>query len=762
MSDATGEKVRLRISFGGKFVQGPDGKFAYKNGESHVDSVPTHWKYAELMHRLCEKVNGGVSLKWQQPGDDLAPDDLISVKDDDDVQEMFDEYWRSLRLPGTPVKSFRIRVYLFPAEEEELTAEELQEGTVFFRSSSADRMGRSEVSGSRAMSRSNMTDGHSSHGSNVSSLSTGTASNGAAASVATRFYSAVNPKSEQHEAAEEAVLEMHAQEMLNNVMIAHERYQVFQLPDGRVLSPRGLLLPAPGSHFAPQTGDRTDDRAPYQTATTYQTQDPYYHSGDDVGDIAGPLPVLPSHISAFGNDDDDDPPIPDPSLGLGLPPSLGLGQSLAAVPGIPGVRGSGRQNQSGRAGNGNGAMGGAGAAEFQSAGPRLPSHISVFGDDLDGEESGGEGLGLGLGSAGRGGGGRGSAVLAGGVVSHALESIGEEENDNNKQAPSGMRSIVMAEMMEARVGVDATIVRAGSDQGGLQKVPSGGSMTSLSHHVHRVPKDEVKVLGRIGEGAFGEVSLATSAIFGKVAVKWLKPGKVERHSASFWREADMLASLNHPNVLRFYGVVVESPAEPNVIGIMTEFMRGGSLAQALRNGIQFVPMKLRAELALNAVNGLAYLHEMKIVHFDLKPDNLLLDGVLCANFAAPTMKVADFGLSKHKWKSYVSGVRDLRGTLPYMAPELVSDPDRVSEKADVWSLGMVLWEMLTLEVPFQHLTPQQIIAGLMVGNLQPEVPDWCEPEWRGLMEACWEVNPTGRPAFRDLAGHLEKIIEAAG
>ncbi len=62
-----------------------------------------------------------------------------------------------------------------------------------------------------------------------------------------------------------------------------------------------------------------------------------------------------------------------------------------------------------------------------------------------------------------------------------------------------------------------------------------------------------------------------------------------------------------------------------------------------------------------------------------------------------------------------------RGTLPYMAPELVSDPERVSEKADVWSLGMVLWEMLTRQVPFTHLTPQQIIAGLMVGNLQPEV-----------------------------------------
>lgn len=63
-----------------------------------------------------------------------------------------------------------------------------------------------------------------------------------------------------------------------------------------------------------------------------------------------------------------------------------------------------------------------------------------------------------------------------------------------------------------------------------------------------------------------------------------------------------------------------------------------------------------------------------------------------------------------------------------MAPELVSDPERVSEKADVWSLGMVLWEMLTRQVPFTHLTPQQIIAGLMVGNLQPEVRTCHSPD----------------------------------
>lgn len=183
-----------------------------------------------------------------------------------------------------------------------------------------------------------------------------------------------------------------------------------------------------------------------------------------------------------------------------------------------------------------------------------------------------------------------------------------------------------------------------------------------------------------------------------------------------------------------------------------------------------LPLRTRCELALAASNGLAYLHELRIVHFDLKPDNLLLDappavvraaagadleepvGIRIGQAAAgdagydykdsssnggaasggpagsshsptgrprvgrsssgrisvleqcevPVVKVADFGLSKHKLNStYVSSCRDLRGTLPYMAPELVADPERVSEKADVWSLGVVMWEMLTREIPFQ-------------------------------------------------------------
>ncbi|KAK9826720.1 hypothetical protein WJX81_001147 [Elliptochloris bilobata] len=665
------EKVRLRVSSGGAFVLA-NGQWKLSGAESYLESVSPSCTYADLCWRLGEK-HGATSIRYVLPGEKLDPDSLITVADDQDVQEMFEEFFRALKVPGTPVKTFRLRVVLFPAAEEPMTPEELADAQHFFSTSSAERVVRtrgmvSRTSGTEVVA--------SSFGSNASSASAGTAGH--------RFPGA--PHSEQAAAAEDAVKEMHWQEAQAAKEGSRRSGAVGALFDFND-SARSLAVARRGLQGAGSDG---------ACRFLYQTQDPWYAALEEGAAAA----LAQATLLGPGKRQHLDALLPRGSAG---------GRAVAVAPATAG-----------------------------GGGVRLPSHISAFGDGSDGNGELGDACGRVAGLAG--------------LVSHALEGV---EPSPREGTPPGTLAVAMSTE-------PGDLLRGGSGCPLTDRVPSGGT-NPLYCNVHRVPKDEVKVLGRIGEGAFGEVSLATCAIFGKVAVKWLKPGKVERHSASFWREADMLGSLNHPSVLRFYGAVVAARDDPAVIGIMTEFMRGGSLAQLLRSGINFLPLRERAELALHAVNGLAYLHEMKIVHFDLKPDNLLLEAPLVpgAGLGVPSVKVADFGLSKHKRKSYVSGVRDLRGTLPYMAPELVSDPDHVSEKADVWSLGMVLWEMLCLETPFQALTPQQIIAGLMVGNLAPEVPAWCEPEWRGLMEACWEVSPAGRPSFRQLAVQLEKILEAA-
>ena len=96
-----------------------------------------------------------------------------------------------------------------------------------------------------------------------------------------------------------------------------------------------------------------------------------------------------------------------------------------------------------------------------------------------------------------------------------------------------------------------------------------------------------------------------------------------------------------------------------------------------------------------------------------------------------------------------------------MSPELVADPDGVTEKADVWSLGIVLWEMAVRKPPHATLTPQDIVRGLMGPGhpLTPAVPAWVEPEWRGLMEATWDPVPSRRPSFRELGEQLRRIVE---
>ncbi|OAY31767.1 uncharacterized protein LOC110599602 isoform X1 [Manihot esculenta] len=268
---------------------------------------------------------------------------------------------------------------------------------------------------------------------------------------------------------------------------------------------------------------------------------------------------------------------------------------------------------------------------------------------------------------------------------------------------------------------------------------------------------DLEELRELGSGTFGTV------YHGKwrgtdVAIKRIndrcfagKPSEQERMIDDFWNEAIKLADLHHPNVVAFYGVVLDGPG--GSVATVTEYMVNGSLRNALQKNERSLDKRKRLLIAMDVAFGMEYLHGKNIVHFDLKSDNLLVN---LRDPHRPICKVGDLGLSKVKCQTLISG--GVRGTLPWMAPELLNGSSSlVSEKVDVFSFGIVLWELLTGEEPYADLHYGAIIGGIVSNTLRPPVPESCDPEWKSLMERCWASEPSDRPNFTEIANILRAM-----
>ncbi|XP_010537796.1 PREDICTED: uncharacterized protein LOC104812369 [Tarenaya hassleriana] len=276
-----------------------------------------------------------------------------------------------------------------------------------------------------------------------------------------------------------------------------------------------------------------------------------------------------------------------------------------------------------------------------------------------------------------------------------------------------------------------------------------------------IKNDDLEELKELGSGTFGTV------YHGKwrgsdVAIKRIKKScfagrssEQERLTVEFWREAEILSKLHHPNVVAFYGVVQDGPG--GTLATVTEYMVDGSLRHVLVRKDRYLDRRKKLIIAMDAAFGMEYLHSKNIVHFDLKCDNLLVN---LKDPSRPICKVGDFGLSKIKRNTLVSG--GVRGTLPWMAPELLNgSSNKVSEKVDVFSFGIVLWEILTGEEPYANMHYGAIIGGIVNNTLRPTIPSHCDSEWMELMEECWAPNPVARPSFTEIADRLRVMSNAA-
>ncbi|KAJ8405765.1 hypothetical protein AAFF_G00312020 [Aldrovandia affinis] len=257
----------------------------------------------------------------------------------------------------------------------------------------------------------------------------------------------------------------------------------------------------------------------------------------------------------------------------------------------------------------------------------------------------------------------------------------------------------------------------------------------------------------IGVGGFGKVYRGTWR-GGFVAVKAARQDPDEDISVTaqnVMQEARLFAMLTHPNIIALKGVCLR---EPNLCLIM-EYASGGALSRALAG--RRIPPHILVNWAVQIARGMLYLHSgaiVPVIHRDLKSNNILLAQVIENEMLeGKTLKITDFGLAREWHKTTKMSTA---GTYAWMAPEVIKS-STFSKGSDVWSYGVLLWELLTGEVPYRGIDGLAVAYGVAVNKLTLPIPSTCPEPFAHLMAECWDQDPHHRPCFASILAQLTAL-----
>ncbi|XP_072345491.1 mitogen-activated protein kinase kinase kinase 11-like isoform X2 [Scyliorhinus torazame] len=289
--------------------------------------------------------------------------------------------------------------------------------------------------------------------------------------------------------------------------------------------------------------------------------------------------------------------------------------------------------------------------------------------------------------------------------------------------------------------------------GGYAKLPEVGPEELASPA--EVPFRELTLQEVIGVGGFGKVYRGTWK--GQlVAVKAARQDPDEDISATAQnvkQEARLFAMLGHPNIIALLGVCLQ---EPNLC-LIIEYASGGPLNRALAG--RRIPPHVLVNWAVQIGKGMQYLHDgaiVPVIHRDLKSNNVLLSHPIDdANMEGNTLKITDFGLAREWHKTTKMSTA---GTYAWMAPEVIKT-STFSKGSDVWSYGVLLWELLTGEVPYRGIDGLAVAYGVAVNKLTLPIPSTCPELFAQLMAECWDEDPHRRPQFASILEQLIAIEE---
>ncbi|CAG0912743.1 unnamed protein product [Notodromas monacha] len=284
-----------------------------------------------------------------------------------------------------------------------------------------------------------------------------------------------------------------------------------------------------------------------------------------------------------------------------------------------------------------------------------------------------------------------------------------------------------------------------------EEVVDEGQKDSGLSNITEIDFSELELAEEIGVGGFGKVYRAYWR-GEEVAVKLARYNPEDDLAEVLEQvknEAKMFARLKHQNIVALKAACLQNPN----FSLVMEFCRGATLNRSLQRR-KLAPDVL-VDWACQVASGMCYLHGENILHRDLKSSNVLIYEMLVDgdDLRRKTLKITDFGQAR-EWSKTTR--MSTAGTYAWMAPEVIKY-STYSMASDVWSYGVVLWELLTGEIPYKGFDSLAVAYKVAMNKVTLPIPKTCPEPWKKMMQDCWNTDTHKRPSFENILRDLRLI-----
>lgn len=274
---------------------------------------------------------------------------------------------------------------------------------------------------------------------------------------------------------------------------------------------------------------------------------------------------------------------------------------------------------------------------------------------------------------------------------------------------------------------------------------SAPSTAGFSYEKWEIDPHELTFMKELGSGQFGQVRLGKWRGQHKVAIKAIREGAM--YEEDFIEEAKVMMRLSHPRLVQLYGVC----SQQRPIYIVTEFMEQGCLLNVLRQRRGSLGLDTLLSVCLDVCEGMEHLEASRFIHRDLAARNCLVNDSM-------VVKVSDFGMTRYVLDDQYTSSSGAKFPVKWSPPE-VFNFCRYSSKSDVWSFGVLMWEVFSEgRMPFDQKHNHEVVTMVMQGHRLYR-PKLASETVYSIMNSCWHERPEKRPSFKDLVPKISGILE---